>query len=191
MKCELALHNPKFLSRICISFFNLQNITRRFLDLKQNSTTKMSKYPINFAIKALIALIICMDRIGYNDLKEYSFSFHVQSSRCAWVWQLANKLVQYFPPKKIKFSRLFHIKIDQWKSFYRKEFRIVAYIDYNVFIFQFLANGDVIVTLLPINTKWPWITPAIFRPELVPEELMAHCLTVRLRCAIFSAILFS
>lgn len=41
------------------------------------------------------------------------------------------------------------------------------------------ANGDIIVTLLPINTKWPWITPAIFRPELVPEELMAQGLTVR------------
>lgn len=40
------------------------------------------------------------------------------------------------------------------------------------------ANGDVIVTLLPANTKWPWVTPAIFRPELVPEELMAQGLTV-------------
>ncbi|XP_017837362.2 LOW QUALITY PROTEIN: uncharacterized protein LOC108596286 [Drosophila busckii] len=41
-----------------------------------------------------------------------------------------------------------------------------------------LLNGDVIVTLLPANTKWPWITPAIFRPELVPEELMAQGLTL-------------
>lgn len=41
-----------------------------------------------------------------------------------------------------------------------------------------LANGDVIVTLLPVNTRWPWITPAQFRPELVPEELMAQGLTV-------------
>ncbi|XP_055295963.1 uncharacterized protein LOC129565286 isoform X2 [Sitodiplosis mosellana] len=40
------------------------------------------------------------------------------------------------------------------------------------------ANGDVIVTLLPINTRWPWITPALFRPELVPEELMAQGLTL-------------
>ena len=40
------------------------------------------------------------------------------------------------------------------------------------------ANGDVIVTLLPANTKYPWVTPAIFRPELVPEELMAQGLTV-------------
>lgn len=40
------------------------------------------------------------------------------------------------------------------------------------------ANGDVIVTLLPTNTRWPWITPALFRPELVPEELMAQGLTV-------------
>lgn len=40
------------------------------------------------------------------------------------------------------------------------------------------ANGDVIVTLLPVNTKFPWITPAQFRPELVPEELMAQGLTV-------------
>lgn len=41
------------------------------------------------------------------------------------------------------------------------------------------ANGDVIVTLLPTNTRWPWVTPAVFRPELVPEELMAQGLTVR------------
>lgn len=40
------------------------------------------------------------------------------------------------------------------------------------------ANGDTIVTLLPVNTRWPWITPAKFRPELVPEELMAQGLTV-------------
>lgn len=44
---------------------------------------------------------------------------------------------------------------------------------------MFLVNGDVIVTLLPVNTKFPWITPARFRPELVPEELMAQGLTVR------------
>lgn len=36
-----------------------------------------------------------------------------------------------------------------------------------------------IVTLLPINTRFPWVTPAQFRPELVPEELMAPVLTVR------------
>lgn len=42
----------------------------------------------------------------------------------------------------------------------------------------FLANGDIIVTLLPVNTRLPWITPAKFRPELVPEELMAQGLTV-------------
>lgn len=40
------------------------------------------------------------------------------------------------------------------------------------------ANGDTIVTLLPVNTRWPWVTPANFRPELVPEELMAQGLTV-------------
>lgn len=40
------------------------------------------------------------------------------------------------------------------------------------------SNGDIIVTLLPVNTQWPWITPAKFRPELVPEELMAQGLTV-------------
>lgn len=40
------------------------------------------------------------------------------------------------------------------------------------------ANGDVIVTLLPTNTRWPWVTPAVFRPELVPEELMAQGLTL-------------
>ncbi|XP_059478623.1 transmembrane protein 268 isoform X2 [Neocloeon triangulifer] len=43
---------------------------------------------------------------------------------------------------------------------------------------QGFVNGDIIVTLLPINTKWPWITPAKFRPELVPEELMAQGLTL-------------
>lgn len=43
---------------------------------------------------------------------------------------------------------------------------------------QGFANGDTIVTLLPVNTKWPWVTPAKFRPELVPEELMAQGLTV-------------
>ncbi|XP_071545600.1 transmembrane protein 268 isoform X2 [Panulirus ornatus] len=43
---------------------------------------------------------------------------------------------------------------------------------------QGFANGDVIVTLLPQNTSLPWITPAQFRPELVPEELMAQGLTL-------------
>ena len=42
-----------------------------------------------------------------------------------------------------------------------------------------LPNGDVIVTLLPVNERFPWVTPARFRPELVPEELMAPVLTVR------------
>ncbi|XP_057373850.1 uncharacterized protein LOC130694773 isoform X2 [Daphnia carinata] len=40
------------------------------------------------------------------------------------------------------------------------------------------SNGDVIVTVLPVNQKWPWITPAEFRPELVPEELMAEGLSL-------------
>ena len=39
-------------------------------------------------------------------------------------------------------------------------------------------NGDVLVTLLPVNEKFPWVTPAKFRPELVPEELMAPSLSV-------------
>uniref|UniRef100_A0A1B6DHH4 Transmembrane protein 268 n=1 Tax=Clastoptera arizonana TaxID=38151 RepID=A0A1B6DHH4_9HEMI len=43
---------------------------------------------------------------------------------------------------------------------------------------QGFANGDLIVTLLPVNTSLPWITPAKFRPELVPEELMAQGLTL-------------
>ncbi|XP_047741369.1 transmembrane protein 268 isoform X5 [Hyalella azteca] len=43
---------------------------------------------------------------------------------------------------------------------------------------QGFANGDVIVTLLPQNTHMAWITPATFRPELVPEELMAQGLTL-------------
>lgn len=40
------------------------------------------------------------------------------------------------------------------------------------------VNGDVIVNLYPVNEKWPWLTTAVFRPELVPEELMAQQLTV-------------
>lgn len=40
------------------------------------------------------------------------------------------------------------------------------------------ANGDVIVDLLPIETGFRWIRPAKFKPELVPEELMAHGLSV-------------
>merc|ERR1712018_1005766 len=39
-------------------------------------------------------------------------------------------------------------------------------------------NGEVIVTLLPVNESLPWVTPAKFRPELVPEELMAPVLTL-------------
>ncbi len=43
-----------------------------------------------------------------------------------------------------------------------------------------VANGDVIVSVLPVNNQWPWVTPAEFRPELVPEELMAEGLSVSL-----------
>ncbi|KAK9510372.1 hypothetical protein O3M35_005172 [Rhynocoris fuscipes] len=43
---------------------------------------------------------------------------------------------------------------------------------------QGFTNGEIIVTLLPVNTSLPWITPAQFRPELVPEELMAQGLTL-------------
>ncbi|KAI5641566.1 hypothetical protein NE865_06323 [Phthorimaea operculella] len=43
---------------------------------------------------------------------------------------------------------------------------------------QGFTNGDILVTLLPVNTKWPWVTAARFRPELVPEELMAQGLTL-------------
>ncbi|XP_023339421.1 transmembrane protein 268 [Eurytemora carolleeae] len=39
-------------------------------------------------------------------------------------------------------------------------------------------SGEVLVTLLPVNDRLPWITPARFRPELVPEELMAPSLTL-------------
>ncbi|RWS25621.1 uncharacterized protein B4U80_04728 [Leptotrombidium deliense] len=35
-------------------------------------------------------------------------------------------------------------------------------------------NGDIIVSLLPQNTHCAWTTPAAFKPELVPEELMAQ-----------------
>ena len=40
-------------------------------------------------------------------------------------------------------------------------------------------SGEVLVTLLPVNERFPWVTPASFRPELVPEELMAPSLSVR------------
>ncbi|CRK99945.1 CLUMA_CG013243, isoform B [Clunio marinus] len=40
------------------------------------------------------------------------------------------------------------------------------------------VNGEIIVTLLPVNESFAWITPAVFRPELVPEELMAEGLTL-------------
>merc|ERR1712038_612907 len=43
---------------------------------------------------------------------------------------------------------------------------------------QQFQNGDVIVTMLPVNERLPWIMPARFRPELVPEELMAPSLTL-------------
>ncbi|CAG9099671.1 unnamed protein product [Plutella xylostella] len=43
---------------------------------------------------------------------------------------------------------------------------------------QGFSNGDIIVTLLPVNSSLPWITAARFRPELVPEELMAQGLTL-------------
>jgi hypothetical protein len=38
----------------------------------------------------------------------------------------------------------------------------------------------VIVTLLPLNQSCSWLTPAAFKPELVPEELMAQSLSVSL-----------
>jgi len=40
------------------------------------------------------------------------------------------------------------------------------------------VNGDPIVTMLPVNEKLPWVFPARFRPELVPEELMSPTLTL-------------
>lgn len=40
------------------------------------------------------------------------------------------------------------------------------------------ANGDCIVSVLPLNNKCAWLTKAQFKPELVPEELMAQGLTV-------------
>lgn len=43
---------------------------------------------------------------------------------------------------------------------------------------QGFANGDIIVNLLPVNNRCPWLTKAQFKPELVPEELMAQGLTL-------------
>lgn len=45
--------------------------------------------------------------------------------------------------------------------------------------FDFSVNGEILVTLLPVNESLPWITSAKFLPHLVPEELMAEGLTVR------------
>lgn len=36
------------------------------------------------------------------------------------------------------------------------------------------------MTLLPLNEGWDWVTPAKFKAHLVPEELMAQSLTVKL-----------
>lgn len=59
------------------------------------------------------------------------------------------------------------------KNFYKNQDLLESY-----YCCSFSANGDIIVTLLPVNTRFPWVTPAQFRPELVPEELMAQGLTV-------------
>ncbi|KAJ6223248.1 hypothetical protein RDWZM_001793 [Blomia tropicalis] len=40
------------------------------------------------------------------------------------------------------------------------------------------TNGDLIVNLLPLNDGCDWVTPARFKPNLVPEELMAQSLTL-------------
>lgn len=40
------------------------------------------------------------------------------------------------------------------------------------------GNGDIIVTLYPLNDNCAWLTPATFKAHLVPEELMAQPLTV-------------
>lgn len=39
-------------------------------------------------------------------------------------------------------------------------------------------NGQIIVTLLPLNDSCAWMTAAKFRPELVPEELMHPSLSL-------------
>lgn len=46
-------------------------------------------------------------------------------------------------------------------------------------------NGDIITRLMPINTRCSWISPASFKPELVPEELMAS----NLRVSVYSSLL--
>lgn len=40
------------------------------------------------------------------------------------------------------------------------------------------SNGDIIVNVLPTNQRCAWVTKAEFKPELVPEELMATGLTL-------------
>ncbi|KAH6945252.1 hypothetical protein HPB50_007680 [Hyalomma asiaticum] len=46
-------------------------------------------------------------------------------------------------------------------------------------------NGDIIVNALPTNRRCAWITKAEFKPELVPEELMATGLTGSFASAYF------
>ncbi|KAH9517774.1 hypothetical protein DERF_008407 [Dermatophagoides farinae] len=40
------------------------------------------------------------------------------------------------------------------------------------------SNGDIVVTLYPLNNNCAWLTPATFKAHLVPEELMAQPLTL-------------
>lgn len=55
-------------------------------------------------------------------------------------------------------------------------------------VHNFLGNGDIIVSLLPVNESCAWLTPAVFKPHLVPEELMCSGLTVSV--SIFNNIIF-
>lgn len=39
-------------------------------------------------------------------------------------------------------------------------------------------NGEIIVNIYPLNDSCDWVTPPKFKAHLVPEELMAKCLTM-------------
>ena len=75
--------------------------------------------------------------------------------------------------------------------FARPTMYLLESVAFKQYLFFSLENGDIIVTLLPVNEEMPWISPAKFRPELVPEELMAPVLTVRSLAHLYARDMYS
>ena len=48
----------------------------------------------------------------------------------------------------------------------------------NIFFPKIPENGDIVVSLVPLNSSCAWVTPASFKATLVPEELMDPSLTL-------------